>query len=144
MGRRFLSLCSAVVALSWLGGAAQARLTPGQPQSSVNDRGNTFLRPSIDTPGSAFLRFFHEGEWYFSWGTSKQFWAPTDIHVSQPSQGNDFTIHGVVGHDEPGAASMLTGNLFGPQYNIRVGRFINDKRTMDEVSSFVRLDPPFV
>ena len=39
-----------------------------------------------------FLRFFRDGEWYFSWGTSKQWFANTDIHVSQPSQGNDFIM----------------------------------------------------
>jgi hypothetical protein len=119
-----------VVAALAASGPAHAQLAPGQPQSSVEDRSNMLLRPSVDSPGNRFLRFFTEGEWYFSWGTSKQFWAPTDIHVSQPSQGNDFTIHGVQGHDEPDVASMLSGDLFGPQYNIRIGRFINDNRTI--------------
>jgi hypothetical protein len=86
-----------------------------------------FAGPSIEGPGMRTLRFFRDAEWYFSYGSSKQYWAPTDIHVSQPSLGQDFTIHDVRGHDEPDVASLFTGNLFGPQYNIRVGRFINDK-----------------
>ena len=32
--------------------------------------------------------------WYFSWGYSRQQYAPSDIHVSQPSLGNDFTVVG--------------------------------------------------
>jgi len=101
-----------------------------QPALSAQASGNVFLRPSIDSPTTKFVKFFREGEWYFSWGTSKQYWGTTDIHVSQPSQGNDFVIHDVQGHDEPDASSMLRGDLFGPQYNIRIGRFINDKRTI--------------
>jgi len=119
-----------ILAVFAASGTAQAQLSLEPPQASVEDRGNMFLRPSIDARGSAFLRFFRDGEWYFSFGTSKQFYAPTDIHVSQPSQGNDFTIHGVRGHDEPDVSGFLTGDLFGPQYNIRIGRFINDKRTI--------------
>lgn len=89
-----------------------------------------FLRPTLDSPGSRFVRFFREGEWYFSWGFSKQYWAPTDIHVSQPSQGNDFTIHNVQGHDDPGFSGLLHGSLFGAQYNLRIGRFVNDAHTV--------------
>ena len=77
-----------------------------------------------------FLRFFRDGEWYFSWGTSRQWFANTDIHVSQPSQGNDFSIHNVQGHDEPDMSGFLNGEIFSPQYNIRVGRFINDDHTI--------------
>jgi hypothetical protein len=143
-----------VLAVLAAGGAAQAQLAPIQvpplqvpplqvPPLAIqvpppviqippayDARASYFARPSIEGPGSKFLRFFREGEWYFSFGTSKQYWAPTDIHISQPSQGNDFTIHNVHGHDEPDVASLFTGDLFGPQYNIHVGRFINDKRTI--------------
>lgn len=81
--------------------------------------------------GNALLRFFREGEWYFSWGYSKEVWAPTDIHVSQPSEGNDFTLHNVRGHDEPGwDTGIFNKDLYGPQNNIRIGRFINEDRTV--------------
>src|ERR1700722_16944934 len=104
--------------------AAQAQPAPGQPRDFLQDRDD-----------SRFLRFFSEAEWYFSWGYSKQYWAPTDIHVSQPSLGNDFTIHGVRGEDFPNLnsqtiAGAFTGGLFGPQYNIRIGRFVNQDRTI--------------
>lgn len=62
---------------------------------------------------------------------SKQYYAPTDIHVSQPSLGNDFTIHDVHGHDEADWSALFKGDLLGPQYNIRIGRFINDKLAVE-------------
>jgi hypothetical protein len=113
-----------VLALLSASAAAQAQPASGQPRSALEARDN-----------SRFVRFFSEAEWYFSWGYSKQYWAPTDIHVSQPSQGNDFTIHDVRGEDFPNLTSQaitgaLAGGLFGPQYNIRIGRFINDSRTV--------------
>ncbi len=73
------------------------------------------------------MQFLRYGEWYFSYGTNKEYWAPTDVHVSQPGQGNDFTIYGVHGHDEGiGLDDIAIGDLFGPQYNLRVGRFITE------------------
>lgn len=88
------------------------------------------LQPSIQDSGNAFVRFFRDGEWYFSWGYNKEYWAPTDIHVSQASLGNNFTIHGVQGADEFSFPEIFSPSLFGPQYNIRIGRFINDERTI--------------
>ena len=87
------------------------------------------LQPSIQD-SNAFVRFFRDGEWYFSWGYNKEYWAPTDIHVSQASLGNNFTIHGVQGADEFSFPEIFSPSLFGPQYNIRIGRFINDERTI--------------
>ena len=94
------------------------------------------LDPNVSSPASAhsssrFTRFFTEGEWYFSWGYNTETWAPTDIHVSQPTLGNDFTIHNVKGHDEPGWTSgIFNKGLFAPQNNIRIGRFIDDDHTL--------------
>ena len=91
----------------------------GQPAES------SLLRPTLDTPGQRFIKFFTEGEWYFSFGVNKEYYAPTDIHVSQGNLGRDFTVHDVHAHDEPDMSGLLSGDLFGPQYNIRIGRFIN-------------------
>ncbi len=77
------------------------------------------------------MRFFRDAEWYFSWGYNKDSFANSDIHVSQPSLANDFTIHGVQGQDSlQGPGDIFTPDLFGPQYNIRIGRFIDDARTI--------------
>ncbi len=76
---------------------------------------------------NAVVSFFRDAEWYFSWGYNKEFWANTDIHVSQPGLGNNFTVYNVQGQDElQQAGDIFNTDLFGPQYNIRIGRFIND------------------
>src|SRR5277367_2650132 len=84
--------------------AVQAPPVPGQLQAPVPDR------------GSPFVRFFRDAEWYFSWGYSKEWWAPSDIHVSQASLGNDFTLHGVRATDQFSASDIFSAtDFFGPQ-----------------------------
>jgi hypothetical protein len=117
---RYWPLLGGLLALTSTGAAAQTQPAPSHLFTPVYDR------------SSPFLRFFTDAEWYFSVGVNKEYWGNSDIHVSQPSQGNDFTIHDVQGHDEAG----FGGSLFGPQYNIRVGRFINDARTVAIELSF--------
>jgi hypothetical protein len=70
--------------------------------------------------GNPFWRFFRDGEWFASVGTNKEFWGNSDIRVSQPALGNNFTIYNVQGHDAPAGAGEA------PQFNVRVGRFINE------------------
>jgi hypothetical protein len=78
-------------------------------------------------PSNAFVSFFRDAEWYFSWGYNKEFWSNTDIHVSQPGLGNDFTLHNVQAQDDLQQLSdIFNTDLFGAQYNIRIGRFITD------------------
>lgn len=86
---------------------------------------------SSSSASSSVGRFFTEGEWYFSWGYNTETWAPSDIHVSQPELGNDFTIHDVKGHDDPGwDTGLFNKGLFVPQTNMRIGRFIDEERTV--------------
>lgn len=72
--------------------------------------------------------------WYFSWGYSRQWYAPADIHVTQPGLGNNFTVHQVQGSDaaptfSEGLDSTLNLNFFNPQENIRVGKFMDLDKT---------------
>lgn len=72
--------------------------------------------------------------WYFSWGYSRQWYAPSDIHVSQPSLGNDFTVRQAAASDFPSSIAetldMSGGpNLTGPQENIRIGKFLDAEQT---------------
>lgn len=72
--------------------------------------------------------------WYFSFGLSRQQYAPSDIHVSQPSQGNDFTVHQARATDFPGSAqevfsSLIHLGLTDPQENVRIGKFMNPEKT---------------
>lgn len=75
-----------------------------------------------------------EKNWYFSWGYSRQYYAPSDIHVTQPSQGNNFTVHKAKADDfatNPIQTLESIANLefTGPQENVRVGRFMNPEKT---------------
>jgi hypothetical protein len=75
-----------------------------------------------------------EKNWYFSWGYSRQWYAPSDIHVSQPGLGNDFTVHQVKAADlattfAGGVESTLNMNFFNPQENIRLGKFMDPEKT---------------
>jgi hypothetical protein len=75
-----------------------------------------------------------ENNWYFSWGYSRQQYAPSDIHVSQPDLGNDFTVHQAAASDFPSSPSDTVNSLFNldftnPQENVRVGKFMNPEKT---------------
>lgn len=75
-----------------------------------------------------------EKNWYFSWGYSRQWYAPSDIHVTQPGLGNNFTVHQVQASDlaptiPEGIDSTLNGNFFNPQENIRLGKFMDADKT---------------
>jgi len=106
--------------------AQQGQTPPSQFGASVAAQSESMRPDGMPTQRSDVVRFFTDAEWYFSWGYNIEYWAPTDIHVS--SAGQNFTLHGVQGVDEPGGEEgIFTGDLFGPQYNFRVGRFINDR-----------------
>ncbi len=75
-----------------------------------------------------------DGNWYFSWGYSRQQYGDSDIHVRQPGEGNDFVVHRARGSDDPAGLlhivrSIFTLNVTAPQENIRVGRFVNEDKT---------------
>jgi hypothetical protein len=73
--------------------------------------------------------------WYFSWGYSRQQYAPSDIHVTQPGEGNNFTVHQVEASDFPSSIAdtfQITDgmpNLTGPQENVRLGKFMDPDQT---------------
>jgi hypothetical protein len=72
--------------------------------------------------------------WYFSFGLSKQQYAPSDIHVSQPGQNSDFTVYQARGSDYSGTPSEVFNSLIrlgitDPQENIRIGKFMDEDKT---------------
>jgi hypothetical protein len=112
--------------------AAQAQPPSNQPDLvlaadlplSAQPSSPSVVQSSDQDRGSAFLRFFRDAEWYFTWGYNKEYFAPADIHVSQSSLGNNFTISDVRAHDEAG----LSTDPFGPQYIFRIGRFLDGEK----------------
>ena len=73
----------------------------------------------------------HDKKWYFSWGYNSDSWTRSDIHISEPSLHNNFTIHNVSASDDPGwTTGIFNKDLTVPQFNIRIGRFINAAHTL--------------
>jgi len=89
----------------------------------------------ICVTGTASAQEAAKDNWYFSWGYSRQHYAPTDIHISQPSLGNDFTVRRVEASDFP---STLEKNLqaiarldiTNPQENVRIGYYLNPEKIL--------------
>lgn len=94
----------------------------------------TTANPEKST-GEVFDRALNaDNNWYFSWGYSRQQYAPSDIHVSQPELGNDFTVHQAAASDFPSSPSDTLNSLFNldftnPQENLRIGKFMNPEKT---------------
>jgi hypothetical protein len=105
---------------------AQANIQPGatQTESSTGSGNSSFFKSDLSNKG-----FFSSGEWFFSWGYNKTTYSNSDINVSQPSLGNNFTVHDVQGHDE-----YVFPQCCSPD-NLRIGRFIDeDKKFAVELS----------
>ncbi len=91
--------------------------------------------PSANATSVAFDRALNpKNNWYFSWGYSRQQYAPSDIHVSQPSQGNDFTVRQAQASDFPSSVqdslnSLVNLDFTNPQENVRIGKFLNPEKT---------------
>ena len=91
-------------------------------------------QPQLSAEASIAKSLNKEQNWYFSWGYSRQQYAPSDIHISQPSEGNDFTLHQVAASDFPASVSDTIKSLTefeftGPQENVRIGKFMNPEKT---------------
>jgi len=66
-------------------------------------------------------------QYFFSWGYNGDNYAKADMHFSQPSLGNDFTMSGVQARDSKTWTNLFEHGLFVPQYNMRIGMFFNEK-----------------
>jgi len=102
------------------------------PAAFAQSNAATPAAPSATEKVDRALR--EDGNWYASWGYSRQQYAPSDIHVSQPGLGNDFTVRQVTASDFPSSAADSIRSLFqldftNPQENVRVGKFMNPEKT---------------
>jgi hypothetical protein len=76
----------------------------------------------------------HGREIYISWGYHGDGYQREDIHFSQPSLGNDFTLHDVIFHDRKGWTDGVFGQpLTVPQYCFQIGFFLK-KNTAFEIN----------
>lgn len=88
-----------------------------------------FLLASNAKSSAQTTKSEREGEFYFSWGYNTEWYTKSDVHISQPSLGNDYTFNNVDGHDHKGwDEGLFSKALTIPQYNYRIGYFFNKKR----------------
>lgn len=66
-------------------------------------------------------------DFFVSWGYNGSWYSKSDMHFSQPSLGNNFTLAGVQARDSKPWTNIFGHGLFVPQYNIRIGFFFNEK-----------------
>jgi len=67
-------------------------------------------------------------EFYFSWGYNAEWYTKSNININQPSLGNNFTFINITAHDHKGWDDhLLQKQLTIPQYNYRIGWFLNKK-----------------
>lgn len=72
-----------------------------------------------------------KGEFYFSWGYNKEWYTPTNVSISQPNLGNNFTFKNTKLVDHPGwDEGLFTLALSIPQYNYRIGYFIDKEKDL--------------
>ena len=97
MTRRFIQHSILAAALSVL--CAQVVFAQNATEAPAASQADA--APSKEVKASFDRALNAENNWYFSWGFSRQQYAPSDIHVSQPGLGNDFTVHQAAASDFP-------------------------------------------
>jgi len=104
------------------------QVSPVWAQGSADGAGASSASKSFDHALN------EESNWYFSWGYSRQQYANSDIRVTQPSQGSDFTVHQAAASDFPATPQQTVDSIFNldvttPQENMRIGKFLNPEKT---------------
>jgi hypothetical protein len=70
-----------------------------------------------------------KGELYLSWGYNTEWYTKSNIRISQPSLGNDYTFNHIKGHDRKGWDNdLFKKGLSIPQYNYRLGYIFNPEK----------------
>ena len=122
------TLISAAALVLVPGAMAFAQVNADAPASTATPASAAAVSQSFNKAVS------EENNWYFSWGYSRQQYAPSDIHVSQPGLGNDFTVHQAAASDFPASPQGTIDSIVGldlttPQENMRIGKFLNPEKT---------------
>ncbi|MFZ1527432.1 MAG: hypothetical protein WAT19_01700 [Ferruginibacter sp.] len=67
---------------------------------------------------------------YIQWGYNKEWYTRSNIHFRM-SNGDRFTLHKAKAHDKPDYDDIFKtpGQISIPQYNYRIGFYLNSKRT---------------
>lgn len=72
-----------------------------------------------------------KGAFYFSWGYNKEWYTNSNVGINQPSLGNNFTFKNTKLEDHPGwDDALLTKAISIPQYNYRIGYFLDNEKDL--------------
>lgn len=72
-----------------------------------------------------------QGEFYFSWGYNTEWYTRSNLHISQPSIGNNYTFTSIRGVDHRGwDEGLFSEALSIPQYNYRLGYIFSEKKEL--------------
>ncbi len=72
-----------------------------------------------------------KGEIYFSWGYNTEWYTRSTVKINQPDLNNHYSFEKIKGHDHPGwDEGLFSKALTIPQYNYRIGYFLNDKNDL--------------
>jgi len=129
IAKRIVALGLFSALFSW---ATHAEETPA---ASGKNADALITSAATDSDTKSMARALNDdANWYFSWGYSRQQYAPSDIRISQPNLGNDFTVHKAAASDYPAdfretIDSIFKLDLTSPQENIRIGKFLNPEKT---------------
>jgi hypothetical protein len=67
--------------------------------------------------------------WYLSWGYNEEWYTRSSVHIKQDALGNDYTMEHVYAHNHKGwDHHLFQQQLTIPQYNYRLGCYINKKQ----------------
>jgi len=73
-------------------------------------------------------KWIRNGSFYGSWGYNTEWYTNSNIHISQPSDGNNYTFENISAHDHIGWDNVFHVQFTIPQYNYRLGYFFNAKQ----------------
>lgn len=130
-------------ALLWLLTQSHLAPTPANPFDSRPQAGSV---RQAEASAQGGVRAAEPGrEFFVSWGYNGNRYTRSDLHISQPSLGSDFTFVGVRARDSKGWTDLLKHpDPTVPQYNVRAGVFFNEKWGLevafDHVKWIVRQD----
>jgi hypothetical protein len=100
--------------------------------------------PTAPAPAPSPSVTTSEREFFLSWGYNGDNYSNSDLHISQPSLGNDFTYFDVSARDSKAWTDLFNHSLTVPQYNVRFGMFLNEKWgvevALDHIKWIVRQD----
>ena len=67
---------------------------------------------------------------YIQWGYNTEWYTRSNIHFNMQN-GNNFTLHKAKAHDKPDLSGIVKkpGDISIPQYNYRIGFYLNQKRS---------------